>query len=274
MAFPSDFRQAQPADQADGLRRLFSVRAVRFIPVVSNPFVAHPERILQRMTSALESLGLYTLLVDASEAGPVLREGAFVPLADRVQTRSDRVACLPAAGLSGRWSDRAGSRSGFLRALIEAAPLSQAVLLHAGAEELGRMLGNGSRGLSRPRPIVLCDERAESVRHAYSALKQLAANVGWREHDMLLSACLDAPATCDVSARMAHCADMFFGGVQNDCIEVVAGRPPSWRAAEALSSFMDRALQAGAAFVPSSSRPLRPGAAPRPISPSCLQPMV
>ena len=273
MAFPSDFRQAQPADQADGLRRLFSVRAVRFIPVVSNPFVPQPERLLQRMTSALESLGLYTLLVDACTRAPRARDEVLLPLSGCVQTRSDRVAYLSAGGLPARWPDSGGARGGFLHALIQAAPLSQAVLLHARAEELGHMLGNGDHGLSRPRPIMLCDAQAASVAHASAALKQLAAEVGWREHDMLLSAGMDAPAACEVSGRLAQCADVSFGGVQNDCIEIVVGRPPSWRAVEALASFMDSALQAGAAFVP-PVRPSRPGAAPRPIPSSCLQPMV
>ena len=84
MAFPSDFRQAQPADQADGLRRLFSVRSVRFIPVVSNPFVQHQDQLLHRMMVALESLGLYTLMVDASERAPRARDGLAHHVAEQL----------------------------------------------------------------------------------------------------------------------------------------------------------------------------------------------
>jgi flagellar biosynthesis protein FlhG len=121
---------------------------------------------------------------------------------------------------------------------------------------------------------VLCDERADAVTHAYASLKRLATEVGWREHDMLMSAEIDAPASWHVPGRLAQCADLFFGGVQNDCIEIVPTRPATWRAAEALAAFMDSALQAGAAFVPASQRRPRPGAAPRPISSPSLQPMV
>ena len=274
MAFPSDFRQAQPADQADGLRRLFSVRSVRFIPVVSNPFVQHQDQLLHRMMVALESLGLYTLMVDASERAPRARDGGLDGLAKFIEPRSDRRAYLAARGLPERWSESVAGPRGFLRAIIDAAPLSQAVLLHASAAELARLFGSGEQGLSRPRPLVLCDERADAVTHAYASLKRLATEVGWREHDMLMSAEIDAPASWHVPGRLAQCADLFFGGVQNDCIEIVPTRPATWRAAEALAAFMDSALQAGAAFVPASQRRPRPGAAPRSISSPSLQPMV
>jgi flagellar biosynthesis protein FlhG len=194
MAFPSDFRQAQPADQADGLRRLFSVRSVRFIPVVSNPFVQHQDQLLHRMMVALESLGLYTLMVDASERAPRARDGGLDGLAKFIEPRSDRRAYLAARGLPERWSESVAGPRGFLRAIIDAAPLSQAVLLHASAAELARLFGSGEQGLSRPRPLVLCDERADAVTHAYASLKRLATEVGWREHDMLMSAEIDAPA--------------------------------------------------------------------------------
>jgi flagellar biosynthesis protein FlhG len=213
-------------------------------------------------------------MVDASERSPRAREGGFDGLAKFIEPRSDRRAYLAARGLPDRWSESVAGPRGFLRAIIDAAPLSQAVLLHASAAELARLLGSGEQGLSRPRPLVLCDERADAVTHAYASLKRLATEVGWREHDMLMSAEIDAPASWHVPGRLAQCADLFFGGVQNDCLEIVPTRPATWRAAEALAAFMDSALQAGAAFVPAGQRRPRPGAAPRPISSPSLQPMV
>jgi len=276
MAFQTDFRQqAQPADQADGLRRLFSVRAVRFVPVVSNPFVPVSDELLRRMSAALESLGLYTLLVDASERAPRARDGVAGDLARGIETRSDRIAYLAARDLPLHWAERHGGTTGFLHALIDAAPLSQAVLLHGSAAELARLLGRGELGLSRPRPLVLCGERAEALTHAYGALKWLATELGWREHDMLMSAEIDTPASWHVPGRLAHCADVFFGGRQNDCIELVASRPSSWRAAEALATFMDGAVQAGAGFVPCARMPAPPPGVSRPLPSSPrLQPMV
>ena len=147
------------------------------------------------------------------------------------------------------------------------------MLLHASAAELARLFGSGEQGLSRPRPLVLCDERADAVTHAYASLKRLATEVGWREHDMLMSAEIDAPASWHACRGGWRSAPTCSSGRAERRIEIVPTRPATWRAAEALAAFMDSALQAGAASCP-PARGVRVRVQPRLISSPSLQPMV
>jgi hypothetical protein len=260
MAFPSDGRRAQPGDQADGLRRLFSTRTVRFIPVVSNPFVAQEGVLIRQICAALDQLGLYTLLVDVCDAPRHgLRDtprhkadllGQGLDLADRIQVLTDRTASLSARGLPARWSDVSGSTQAFLQALIDAAPLSQAVVVHGSASELARMFGRGELQLSRPRPIVLCDEQPDSMTHAYAALKVLSQRVDWLSHDLLVSAVAGSAGIRLVKDRLAQCAALFFGGVRHDSVDI---DPRSLvlpaMASASLMAFMEASMAAAAAFV-------------------------
>ena len=279
MAFPSDVRRAQPGDQADGLRRLFSARTVRFIPVVANPFVACEDVLVLQLGAALEQLGLYTLVVDVCDPGSAVREhfphaehGAAAALADRITVLTDRTARLRARGLSARWLDGRGSTQAFLQAVIEAAPLSQAVLVHGSASELARMFGRHDAHLSQPRPIVLCDERADSMTHAYAALKVLSQRSDWLTHDLLVSAAAGSSGARRVQDRLAQCAALFFGGVRHDAFEIdPASIALPATASASLMAFMEDSLKAAAAFVlPEMGRR---GPAPVTSSPR-LQPMV
>lgn len=279
MAFPSDVRRAQPGDQADGLRRLFSARTVRFIPVVANPFVAQEDVLVLQLCAALEQLGLYTLVVDVCEPGSAVVHERFqhvghdTPvLADRITVLTDRTASLRARGLSARWLDGRGSTQAFLQAVIEAAPLSQAVLVHGSASELARMFGRHDAQLSQPRPIVLCDERPESMTHAYAALKVLSQRSDWLTHDLLVSAAAGSSGARRVQDRLAQCAALFFGGVRHDAFEIdPANVSLPATASASLMAFMEDSLKAAAAFVlPEMGRR---GPAPVTSSPH-LQPMV
>jgi flagellar biosynthesis protein FlhG len=278
MAVPSDVRRAQPGDQADGLRRLFSTRTVRFIPVVSNPFVAQESVLIRQVCAALEQLGLYTLLVDVCDHARVPtrdmadRVGHHIDLADRIQVLTDRTASLSARGLPARWTDTGGSTQAFLQAVIDAAPLSQAVVVHGSASELARMFGRGELHMSRPRPIVICDEQADSMTHAYAALKVLSQRADWVSHDLLVSAATGSAGIRLVKDRLAQCAALFFGGVRHDSVDIdprAVVLPAT--ASASLMAFMEASMNAAAAFVlPEMGRR---GPAPVTSSPF-LQPMV
>lgn len=249
MAVPSEVRRAQPGDQADGLRRLFSTRTVRFIPVVSNPFVAQESVLIQQISAALEQLGLYTLVVDVRDPG-VAPMRVSDDLASGIQVLTDRTASLFAQGLPGRWPGNGSEPHSFLHAVVDAAPLSQAVLVHGSAGELACLFGRGGLHLSRPRPIVICGEQPESMTHAYAALKVMAQRADWRAHDLLVSATTGSAGIRLVKDRLAQCAALFLGGVRHDVVEIdprAAAR--STTASATLMAFMDASLNAAAAFV-------------------------
>lgn len=252
MAIPSDVRRAQPGDQADGLRRLFSTRSVRFIPVVSNPFVAQESALIRQVSAALAQLGLYTLVVDVCEEPGQTRprKAPMVDLADHIQVLGDRTASLSARGLPGRWADVNGSTQGFLQAVIDAAPLSQAVVVHGSASALAQMFGRGTLHLSQPRPIVICDAQPDAMTHAYAALKVLSQRAGWVAHDLLVSAAAGSPGICLVKDRLAQCASLFFGGVRHDAVDIDPRTAACASTASAsLMAFMESSMEAAAAFV-------------------------
>lgn len=251
MAVPSEVRRAQPGDQADGLRRLFSTHTVRFIPVVSNPFVAQESVLIQQICAALEQLGLYTLVVDVCDPVHPPRRTPD-DLRSRIQVLTDRTASLSAQGLPARWVSGSGSphAHGFLRAVVEAAPLSQAVVVHGSASELARLFGQGELHLSRPRPIVICGEQPESMTHAYAALKVLSQRADWRAHDLLVSATTGSAGIRLVKDRLAQCAALFLGGVRHDVVDIdPRAAALSTTASATLMAFMDASLNAAAAFV-------------------------
>jgi flagellar biosynthesis protein FlhG len=282
MAVPSEVRRAQPGDQADGLRRLFSTRTVRFIPVVSNPFVLHEAVLIRQLCAALEQIGLYTLVVDVCDHVRLAQKGhkpvarfdhpADLTLTHRIQVLTDRTACLPARGLPARWCNAGGSTQAFLQAVVDAAPLSQAVVVHGSASELARLFGRDGQALSRPRPIVICDERPESMTHAYAALKVLSQRADWLSHDLLVSATAGSAGIRLVKDRLAQCTALFFGGVRHDAVDIdphTAGL--SAMASASLMAFMEASMNAAAAFVlPEMGRQ---GLVPVTSSP-LLQPMV
>lgn len=259
MSYPNEFRRTQPGDQADGLRRLFAARSVRFIPVVSNPFVTHGGVLIERLCSALESLDQFTLLVDASEKGGPPRENHGYDLSASIESLSDKVNYLAARGLPNRWVNGTGSTQAFLHAVLDAAPMSQAVVVHGSAMELARMFGRQGhaqtqaqgqgQGLSQPRPIVLCDDRTESMTHAYAALKVLAQRVDWMSHDLLMCAPGSSATAGLIAERLAHCADLFLGGVRRDMVQIDPAEPPTARPSTALLTLMEASLNAAAAFV-------------------------
>jgi len=220
-----------PPDQAAGLRQLFQQSQVRFIPLVSNPHVAFTGVMLERLSSAFADLDLHTLVVDAGEHSPAPQELALLDLSEGVETLSPQMSYLAARGLSLRHVDASGSTASFLRATADAAPHADVVLLHAPASELARLFAHRS-----VRPLLLADDRPDSVTHAYAGLKILAHRAGLMAHDLLLAAAPHSPRAGRIATHLAQCADQFVGAVLHDCVRI----DPASAATDAIDPTLQR----------------------------------
>ncbi len=212
-----------PLDQADGLRRLFAHAQVRFIPVVSNPHMAFGGVMLERLCSGFAEQGCHTLVVDAGESAPEPSEIAQVDLAECIETLSREVSYLAARGLPLRHVDAQGSTAGFLDAISRAAPDADVVLVHASATDLCRLFmrhDTRAESITRPRPLLLADDRPVSVTHAYAAMKLLTRRAGLLVHDLLLSAAPSSPRAERIAMQIATCADDFLGAVLRDWMQI------------------------------------------------------
>lgn len=267
-----------PVDQAQGLRQLFTSPTIRCVPVVSNPELDDGGALLERLCTAFAEQGLRTLVVDAGEHARAPAELAGFDLAEGIEPLSPQVSYLAARGLALRYVDASGSTSGFLDALIDAAPDTDVLLVHAGATDLVRLFARRVQELQANalRPLVLCDERAESVTHAYAAIKLLATRAGLMTHDLLIAAAPGSARASQVAQRLARCADDFLGAVQHDWVAVdpaeTAVAAPSLRLArmarEQLACALaqplsDSAFAALSAELPMPRRAALPSAGPR-----------
>lgn len=227
---PAAMSHPMPLDQADGLRRLFAHARICVVPVVSNPNVAFGGVMLERLCTAFAEHGKRTLVVDAAERSPEASEMAMLDLAECIETLSPQVSYLAARGLPLRYVDASGSTHGFLRAVTEAAPHCDVVLVHAGASDLCRLFAR-SADANRVRPLLLADDRPASVTHAYGAMKLLTQRAGLVVHDLLLGAAAQSPRSERIAIQLATCADDFLGAVLRDWVRIDpasdAAEPPS-----------------------------------------------
>jgi flagellar biosynthesis protein FlhG len=208
-----------PLDQADGLRRLFAHARVCVLPVVSNPNVAFGGVMLERLCTAFGEHGKHTLVVDAAERASEHSEMALLDLAECIETLSSQVSYLAARGLPVRFVDSTGSTNAFLRAVIEAAPHCDVVLVHASASDICRMFAR-SPEIDRVRPLLMADDRPASVTHAYAAMKILTQRAGLVVHDLLLGAARHSPRSERIAMQIATCADDFLGAVLRDWVRI------------------------------------------------------
>jgi flagellar biosynthesis protein FlhG len=208
-----------PLDQADGLRRLFAHSRVCVLPVVSNPNVAFGGVMLERLCTAFAEHGKHTLVIDAAERAPAHHEMALLDLAECVEPLSAQVSYLAARGLPLRFVDSTGSTHGFLKAVGEAAPQADVLLVHASASDLCRLFAR-SADLERVRPLLLADDRPTSVTHAYAAMKLLTQRAGLVVHDLLLGAAKHSPRSERIAMQIATCADDFLGAVLRDWVQI------------------------------------------------------
>lgn len=247
------FSSPMPLDQADGLRRLFAHAQLRFVPVVSNPHMAFGGVMLERLCSGFAEQGCHTLVVDAGEHAPEPNEIAPLDLAESVETLSHEVSYLAARGLPLRYVDAQGSTAGFLDAVARAAPGADVVLIHASANDLCRMFARGE-SLTRPRPLLLADDRPISVTHAYAAMKLLTQRGGLLVHDLLLSAAPSSPRAERIAMQIATCADDFLGAVLRDWMQIDPACDPRTASMPALRRWVRDTLQPAGAEL-AASRP-------------------
>ena len=251
-------------DQADGLRRMFSGSRTRFVPVVSNPHIAFGGVLLERLCSAFAERRASTLVVDAAERAGPAGEMALIDLGQCIERLSERVSYLPARGLPIRFVDSTGSTHGLLQAVAEAAPRTHVVLVHASAPELCRLFSQRRPGLAAaeaPCPIVLAEDRPDSVTHAYAAMKLLTQRAGLPVFDMVLGAAPSSPRAERIASQMASCADSFFGAVLRDWARI----DPAGEATEPTGLALARlvAHRLGADTV---ARPVRPPLRPAAVA--------
>ena len=249
-------------DQAEGLRQMFAHTRARFVPVVSNPHVAFGGVMLERLCTAFAERGAHVLVIDAGERAGEYSEMALIELGQCIERLSAQVSFMAARGLPVRFIDATGSSRGFLRAAAEASPRSDVVLLHASAPELFRMFAPAQNGATSgvgegEVPIVFADDRPASVTHAYGGVKLLAQRAGLVVFDLLLGAAPQSPRAERIVAKLASCADSFFGGVLRNAARIDpagdATEPPSAALRRIAAARLDRAA---ASIPPLSHRPV------------------
>ena len=222
-----------PADQADGLRRLFAGARTQFVAVAANPNVAFAGLALERLAAAVSAcLGQPqrpVLVVDTVGAAP--HEMAMLDLASCIEPLHElapNLSYLAARGLPLKHVDARGSCEGFLHALLQAAPDAGAVIVHAEAAELGRLFARRA-----PRPLLLAADHPTSVTAAYANMKLLAQRHGLMAFDLLLVAAAQSPRTPRIAEQIALTADRFAGAVLHD-----------WAAIDPATSRHERAVPA------------------------------
>ena len=249
-----------PQDQADGLRRMFSGRQRRVLPLVANPHVPFCGVVLDRLTAVLASQGRQVLVVDAALHSPPAHELAMLDLAACVDRLSSRVSYLAARGLPLAHIDTRGCAGAFIDAVQQAAPQAEVILLHAEAGDLARMLMHRSA-----RPLLVAADHPESVKHAYATCKLLAKRCGLMTYDLLLAAAPSSPRAPGIAATLAHCADGFLGALLHDWALIDPVGEPGAAADEALA----RLLAAQLALEEAPARRATPlGTAPGPFEPT------
>jgi hypothetical protein len=200
-----------PQDQADGLRRMFSGRLRRVLPLVANPHVPFCGVVLDRLSAVLADQGRQVLVVDAALHSPPPHELAILDLAACVERLSSRVSYLAARGLPMAHVDTRGCAGAFIDAVQAAAPQAEVILLHAEGPDLARMLMHRSA-----RPLLIAADHPESVKHAYATCKLLARRCGLMTYDLLLAAAPGSPRAHGIAETLAHCADGFLGALLHD----------------------------------------------------------
>jgi len=207
--------RAPRRDQAQGLRRLFAGAQACPLALVANPHVAFSGVMLERLTTALSTLGLNTLVVDAADNSPAAGELAALDLRACIEPLSAQVSYLAARGLPLRNVDTHGSSSAWLDRLAAAAPQAQVMLVHASAADLARLFTHQPL-----RPVLLAADHAESVTHAYAAMKLLALRRGLMSFDLLLAVPPKQPRVSVIARRLASCAESFLGAAVRDWVAV------------------------------------------------------
>lgn len=206
LAVPDPRHRHTPLDQAHGLRQRFAGQQCRFVPLVHNPQVASAGVVMERLCAAFGAQGLRTLVVDAADSASPPHQLATVDLAACIETLSSQVSYLAARGLPMHYLDNRATMAGFLEALRMAAGTADVVLLHAGALDMRRIFAGRA-----PRPVLLADDRADSLTQAYGAMKLLSQRLGALSYDLVVADDVSAARAQSLGERLADCADHFLG---------------------------------------------------------------
>lgn len=214
-------------DQAAGLRRLFSHKQVRFVPVVANPYVARSSVMMDQLCHAIRTMDLRALVVNASHTAGA---SAYQPR-NRSRLAAERLA--PGLGyldvamrdLDPMGPDAQQPAQVFLHEVAGTMPDADVVLVHAAASDLVHLFNRHRGGTHAPRFVLLCDDEPPAITSAYGALKLLATRGGLMAHNLLLSTLQGAHAAAAVAARLARCAHQFLGALQHHTAWVNPVRP-------------------------------------------------
>ena len=216
VAVPAPRQRSLPLDQAHGLRQRFAGQQCRFVPLVHNPQLACAGVVMERLCAAFGAQGLRTLVVDAADSASAPHQLATVDLAACIETLSDQVSYLAARGLPMHFLDNRATMAGFLEALRLAAGTADVVLLHAGALDLRRIFAGRA-----PRPVLLADDRADSLTQAYGAMKLLSQRLGTLTYDLVVVADdLSTARAQSLGERLADCADHFLGAALRQVAQI------------------------------------------------------
>jgi flagellar biosynthesis protein FlhG len=195
---------------------MFAQPPLALVPVVANPHMPCSGVLLERLCAALAGQGAQTLVVDAADNAPRADELATMNLAHCIEPLTPAMSYLAARGLPLRYVDAQGSTSGFLQAVVDAAPRAGVVLVHANASDLARLFARQTL-VGQAVPLLLADDRPASVTHAYAALKWLAQRANLRLHHLLLEIAPGSPRAARIAEQLAHCADRFVGARLGEC---------------------------------------------------------
>lgn len=206
----NDFAPSSPfaTDQADGLRRLFAGQRQRLVPLVANPHVDDAAILLERLASALAEGGARLLVVDAADTSPAPHELVDIDLAGCIETLGPGMHYLAACGLPRRHVNARGSAETWLQAIESVATRADAIVLHANARDLARLVGQRD-----VRPVLMCGVGNQSLTDAYTSMKLLAQRARLMSFDLLVSA-NGRPQRAEANAqRLALTGDHFLGAV-------------------------------------------------------------
>lgn len=230
---PSQFQtfDDSPADQADGLRRLFaSGRRQRLVPVAFNAHVDCTPILLERLAGAFVELGANTLVIDAADSAPRANAMAEVDLIAAIEPLGDNMSYLAARGLPLRHVNTRGSCEAWLNAVETAAPQADVLLLHANARDLVRLLGR-----REVRPVLTTTLDPASLTDAYTSMKLLSQRSGLMTFDLLTGMAGTPKAAQRIAERLAETADSFLGTVVREAVWLDKRDPLTARATPALA---------------------------------------
>lgn len=227
---PAD-ESSGPADQADGLRRLFAAgRRQRLVPVAFNAHVDCTPILLERLAGAFSELGAHVLVVDAADSAPRANTMAEIDLTAAIESLGQNMSYLAARGLPLRHVNSRGSCEAWLNAVEQAAPQADVILLHANPRDLVRLLGR-----REVRTVLTTTPDPASLTDAYTSMKLLSQRSGLMTFDLLTGMAGAPKAAQRIAERLAETADSFLGAVVREAVWLDKREPASAAATPALA---------------------------------------